>query len=63
MLLSRRQKNKAYSDPTLEDRPTQVIYISGNIQNIIENYGGKHVLDFIVLSRCFPLNNECIDLY
>ena len=63
MLLTRRPREQSYSDPTLEDHPTQVIYISGNIQNIIGNYGGKQVLDFIVLSRCFPLNNEYIDLY
>ena len=60
MLLTRRQKNKAYSDPTLDDRPTLVIYILRNIQKYIEICGGStHVKDFMFGKVLL----KCIDLY
>ena len=48
MLLTRRQKNKAYSDPKSYDPGQQVIYISRNIHNNIEICGGNtRVKDFM----------------
>ena len=48
MLLTRRQKNKAYSDPKSYDPGQQVIYISRNIHHNVGKCGGNTcVKDFL----------------
>ena len=57
MLLTRRQKNKAYSDPKSYDPGQQVSYILRNIHNIIEICGGNtHVKDFMFGKVVFKMH-------
>ena len=63
MLLTRRQKNKAYSDPKLYDPGQQVNYISRNIHKIHRNLWRKYMCQVFMFGKGIFFIEKCIGLY
>ena len=63
MLLTRRQKNKAYSDPKLYDPGQQVNYISRNIHKIHRNLWQKYKCQVFMFGKVIFFIEKCIDLF